>query len=189
MEEINRIKELDRLKEIEKVFVDKKGISVYNNNTVPKEIDDNKIIYSYEETLLIDIIKRLRIDSWDISTNVHQFKRLDRGKNFTLGSNYDDITFRVFCNRKATVGVALIFSSIKTKKIFYKLLEKKSMLDSEFNFILKYDERYQKIISYYPISWFYCNRQIMVNRLCREIRMYLTGFHEHLKQAIKECAD
>lgn len=187
MEEVNRIKELDRLKIIEKVFVDKKGMSVYNSyKKVSAKIEN---CYSYEQELLISLIERLRLDCWDISTNVYQFKRVDNGKNFTLGSNFDDITFRVFCNRKATVGVALIFSSIKSKKIFYKLLQKKTMLDNQFNFILKFDEHYQKILSYYPISWFYCDREMMVNRLCREIRSYLIGFNNHIKQAIEDCSN
>lgn len=188
MEEVNRIKELDRLKIIERVFVDKKGISVYNSyKTVSEEIEN---YYSYEQKLLISLIQRLRLDCWDISTNVHQFKRVDNGKDFTLGSNFDDITFRVFCNRKKTVGVALIFSSIKSKKIFYELLDKKrTILDSQFNYILKWDERYQKILSYYPISWFCCDREMMVNRLCREIRSYLIGFNNHIKQAIEDCSN
>jgi len=186
MDEMNRIKELDRLKTIERVFVDKKGISVYNcYKTVSAEIEN---CYTYEQKLLISLIERLRLDCWDISTNIHQFKRVDNGKNFTLGSNYDDITFRVFCNRKKTVGVALIFSSIKSKKIFYELLDKKrAILDSQFNYILKWDERYQKILSYYPISWFHVEREMMVNRLCREIRSYLIGFNNHIKQAIEDC--
>ena len=188
MNEINQIKGLDRLKTIKNVFVDKKGISIYNsNNTVSAEVND-RVKYCYQKELLVSIIKRLRIDSWDISTNVYQFKRLDGGKNFTLGSNFDDITFRVFCSRKATVGVSLVFSSIKTKKLFYNLLEKKAILDSQFNFILKWDERYQKIESWYPISWFY-DREMMINRICREIKMYLTDFNDYIKQAIEECTD
>jgi len=191
LDEVKRIKELNRLKAIEKIFVDKKGISVYNSNkTVSAEIEDNRIIdcYTYEQTLLVSLIQRLRIDSWDISTNVHQFKRVDNGKNFILGSNFQDISFLVFCNRKATVGISLIFSGIKTKKIFEKLLEtKKEILNSQFNFILKWDERYQKISSYYPISWFYFDREMSVNRLCRDIKMYLRGFDKHIKQAMEEC--
>jgi len=193
LDEVNRIKELHRLKVIEKMFVDKKGIRVYNSNkTISAEIEDKSIVncYTYEQTLLVSLIQRLRVDSWDISTNVHQFKRVDNGKNFILGSNFQDISFLVFCNRKATVGISLIFSGIKTKKIFYNLLKnKKAILDSEFNFILKWDERFQKISSYYPIAWFYCDREMMINRLCREIKAYLIGFDKHIKMAMEECIE
>lgn len=187
MDEINRIKELDRLKEIEKIFIDKKEISICNSNsTVSAGLEDNNIIYSYEEKLLVSLIQRLRIDSWDTSTNVHQFKKVN-DKGFTLGAGFEDITFRIFCNRKRTVGIKLVFGSKKTKELFYNLLKtKKEILDTEFNYILKWDERYQTIVSDYPISWFYCDREMMVNRLCREIKMYLIGFNNHLKEAIEE---
>jgi hypothetical protein len=186
MDEINRIKELDRLKEIDKIFVDKKGISICNSkNTVSAEIEDNNI--SYEEKLIISLIKRLRVDSWDISTNVHQYKKINGG--FTLGAGFDDITFRVFCSRKRTVGIKLVLGSKKTKELFYTLLKKKDILDSEFNYILKWDELHHTISSYYPISCFYRDTQMMVNRLCREIRLYLIVFYGYLKEAIEEHTD
>ncbi len=178
-----QIKELERLKDIDKIFVDKKSIEICNNVST-NLISDEQENMSYEEELLLSILKRLRIDSKEISVNIHRYKKLT-GKNFGIGGGFQGITYKILINRNKILGVELTFEN-EGKELYYSILKNRQAIDDEFNYILKWDKKFQKIGSYYPLSWFYTEREAMVNRFSREIKMFLLFFNEHLKKAIEE---
>ncbi|UZW12881.1 hypothetical protein OSC52_13585 [Clostridium pasteurianum] len=184
LDEIGRLKELNRLSLVDKIFTAKKGIKTYNNLIITNGTKDNDTKYTYQEELLISIAKRLREDCSKISTNVYQYK-IVKNNSFLIGSGLEDIAFKISLDRKGKVGVELCFSRNK-KEIFFKLLEKRDILQNEFNFILKFDERFRKIATHYPISWFHSDRELMIKRFCRDVKSYLSGFNIHLKQAVEE---
>ena len=184
LNEVNRLKELRRLKDTDKLFAGKKGIKLYNDFMAVGKVEENDKIYSYEEKLLINIVKRLREDCSEISTNVYQYKNVN-GNNFILGSGYEDITYKVACDRRARVSIELCFNG-KMKRIFHEFLKNKDFLNNEFNFILKFDERYEKIGTYYPVTWFITERELMIKRFCRDVKAYLIGFNVHIKRSIEQ---
>jgi hypothetical protein len=178
-----QIKELERLKTIDRIFVDKKSIEISNNvsTNLIKEEQENM---SYEEELLLSILKRLRIDSKEISVNIHRYKKLT-GNNFGIGGGFQGITYKILINRNKIVGVELTFEN-EGKKLYYSILKNRQAIDDEFNYILKWDKKFQKIGSYYPLSWFYTEREAMVNRFSRDVKAFIIGFDNHLKNAIEE---
>ncbi|OOM05677.1 DUF4268 domain-containing protein [Clostridium saccharobutylicum] len=178
-----QIKELERLKDIDKIFIDKKSIEI-SNNVSTNLIKEEQEIMSYEEELLLSILKRLRFDSRDLSVNIHRYKNLSK-KNFGIGGGIQDVTFKVLINRNKIVGIELTFDNIG-KELYYNLLKNRQTIDDEFNYILKWDKKFQKIGSYYPLSWFYTERETMVNRVSRDVKAFLIGFDRHLKKAIEE---
>jgi|GEM_PF-5892148 len=189
--EINKLGESDRLKELKKlntvdeIFVDEKDISTYNKLvSINKAKDTEYTTYNYEQRLLIDIAKRLREDCGEVSTNVYQFKEV-KNNNFIIGSGFQDIVFKVSSDRKKTVSIQLCFSGNK-KEIFYRLLSNQEDIQDYFNYVLKFDEKFEKIWTSYPISWFHSDREIMIKRFCRDVKTYLAGFNKYLKQAIEE---
>ena len=178
-----QIKELEQLKDIDKIFIDKKSIEICNNvlTNLIKEEQENM---SYEEELLLSILKRLRIDSKEISVNIHRYKKLT-GKNFGIGGNYGGITYKVLINKKKIVGAELAFDN-EGKEIYYKLLSSKETINDEFNYTLKWHTKFEKVGVYYPISFFYTDREMMINRLCRDTRRLIIGFNKHIKQIVEE---
>ena len=183
IDKTKQIKELDRLKDFEKIFVDKKYIEICNSISTDL-ISDEQENMSYEEELLLSILKRLRIDSKEISVNIHRYKKLT-GNNFGIGGGFQGITYKILINRNKIVGVELTFEN-EGKELYYSILKNRQAIDDEFNYILKWDKKFQKIGSYYPLSWFYTERESMVNRFSREIKMFLVGFTKHLKKAVEE---
>ncbi|MBV7276441.1 hypothetical protein I6U48_26530 [Clostridium sp. PL3] len=184
LDELNRLKELQRLNTVQNIFLDKKSIKISNNSVAVRVVKDDDI-YTWEEKLLIKIAKRLREDCSDVSTNVYQYKDV-KNCNFIIGSGFQDIIFKVAYDRRKRVLIELCFYG-KKKEIFYKLSDKKDVLQNEFNYILKFDDRYAKIGTYYPISWFYSERELMIKRFCRDVKFYLVGFNNHLKHAVERC--
>lgn len=184
MDEPYRLSELVKLDTVGNMFLDKKEINVYNNSLITHAVEDVEDNYSYKEKLLIDIVQRLREDCREISPNVYQYKAVSKN-NFGIGAGYEDIGYRVCCDRKGRVSVELCFNA-KQKQTFYKLLAINDILEDEFNFILKFDEHYQKIGTYYPIAWFYTDKELMIKRFCRDVKIYLTGFYKYLKQVIEQ---
>lgn len=178
-----QIRELQRLKDIDKIFIDKKSIEI-SNNISTNLIKEEQEIISYEEELLLSILKRLRIDSKEISVNIHRYKNLS-GKNFGIGGNYSGITYKVLINKKNKVGVELSFDN-EGKTIYYKLLRNKEMINDEFDYNLKWDKNFEKIGIYYPIALFYTERQMMINRICRDTKRLIIGFNKHLKKVVEE---
>lgn len=178
-----QIKELERLKDIDRIFVDKKSIEICNS-IATTQIREEQEIMGYEEELLLTILKRLRIDCRNISTNVHRYKKIS-GKHFYIGGGYEGVIFKVLINKKKIVGIELVFDNVG-KELHYNLLKNKQVIDDEFNYILKWDKKFQKIGSYYPLSWFYTDREAMVNRFSRDVKAFIIGFDNHLKKAIEE---
>jgi hypothetical protein len=183
LDEPDRLKELQRLNNIQDILFDKKSIKISNNSAIVKAVADDNI-YRWEENLLIKIAKRLREDCFDVSTNVYQYKDV-KNCNFVMGAGIEDINFKIACDRKKRVFIELCFYGNK-KEIFYKLLDKMDTLQDEFNFILKFDDKFAKIGTYYPISTFYMDKDLMIKRFCRDVKSYLLGFNKHLKQAVEE---
>lgn len=178
-----QIQELERLKDIDRIFVDKKSIEI-SNNVSTNLIKEEQEIMSYEEELLLSILKRLRIDSKEISVNIHRYKKLT-GKNFGIGGNYGGITYKVLINKKKIVGAELAFDN-EGKEIYYKLLSSKETINDQFDYILKWDQKFEKVGVYYPISFFYTEREIMINRLCRDTRRLIICFNNHIKQIVEK---
>lgn len=183
LNEQDRLKELQSLNEVQDILFDKRSIKISNNSVMVKAIADDNI-YRWEEHLLIKIAKRLREDCFDVSTNVYQYKDV-KNCNFIMGAGMEDINFKIACDKKKRVFIELCFYGNK-KEIFYKLLDKIDILQDEFNFILKFDNKFAKIGTYYPISWFYTDKQLKINRFCRDVKSYLLGFNTHIKQAVEE---
>lgn len=177
-----QIKELERLKDIDKIFVDKKSIEICNNVSTNLIKEDQEIM-GYEEELLLSILKRLRIDSKEISVNIHRYKKLT-GKNFGIGGNYGGITYKVLINKKKMVGAELAFDN-EGKEIYYKLLSSKETINDEFNYTLKWHTKFEKVGVYYPISFFYTDREMMINRLCRDTRRLIIEFNKHIKEIVE----
>lgn len=177
-----QIREFERLKDIDKIFVDKKSIEICNSiaTNLIKEEQENM---SYEEELLLSILKRLRIDSKEISVNIHRYKKLT-GKNFGIGGNYGGITYKVLINKNKTVGAELTFDN-EGKEVYYKLLSSKETINDEFDYILKWHTKFEKVGIYYPISFFYTDRQMMINRLCRDTRRLIICFNNHIKEIVE----
>jgi hypothetical protein len=178
-----QIKELERLKDIDRIFVDKKSIEICNSISTDI-ISDEQENMSYEEELLLSILKRLRIDSKEISVNIHRYKKLT-GKNFGIGGNYGGITYKVLINKKKMVGAELTFDS-EGKEIYYKLLSSKESINDEFNYTLKWHTKFEKVGVYYPISFFYTDREMMINRLCRDTRRLIISFNNYIKEIVEE---
>lgn len=178
-----QIQELERLKDIDKIFIDKKSIEVCNCMSTPPIKEEQEII-SYEEELLLSILKRLRIDSKELSVNIHRYKNLS-GKNFGIGAGYAGVMYKILINKKKIVGTELSFDN-EGKEIYYKLLSSKETINDEFDYILKWDTKFEKVGVYYPISFFYTNREMMINRLCRDTKRLIIDFNKHLNKAVKE---
>jgi hypothetical protein len=177
-----QIKELERIKDINEILVDKKSIEICIS-IATNLISDEQENMSYEEELLLSILKRLRIDSKEISVNIHRYKKLT-GKNFGIGGNFGGITYKVLINKNKIVGAELAFDN-EGKEIYYKLLSSKEMINDEFNYTLKWHTKFEKVGIYYPISFFYTDREMMINRLCRDTRRLIIGFNKHIKEIVE----
>lgn len=181
LEQVDMLKKLD---EIEDHFEIVKGIECYNNKeTVSAEVIDLERQYSYKEKVLIQVLKRLRIDSYN-HANVHQFKEV-AGNCFTIGSSYSDISYRICFDRKLRLGVELVFSQVNSKEIFLKMYKLKNQIDDFFDYMLVWDCKFQQVGTY--LSFYNSNdSERQINMFCRLVKKYLFGFDQFLKEAIGE---
>jgi hypothetical protein len=60
-----------------------------------------------------------------------------------------------------------------------------NILQNEFNFALKFNDKFTKIGTYYPISWFYTDKELKINRFCIDGKSYLLVFNKHIKRIKK----
>jgi hypothetical protein len=185
MKQLEQIKELDRLNLIQPIFINIKGIKNYNSLKIKKaQIEEGNIVYSYEERLMINILMRLREDFPECS-NIHKYKNIKDKKNFGIGSGFQDIGYKVSCcDRRKRVSIENMFSNYENICIFNRLFdEEKEKIDSEFNYILKWDRNFHRIGTYFPRSAFVNENTVKI--FCRIVKLYIIGFDKHIRKAIE----
>lgn len=190
MKQLEQIGHLDRLNLVEPIFTDIKGIKNYNSSKIMKaEIEEpTNMSYTYEEKLLVSVIKRLREDFKECA-NIYQYKNIKSKKNFSIGSGFQDINYKISFDRRRRVSIELVFSNPINKSIFNRLFEEveKEKIDNEFNYILKWDRNYHKIGTYFPNSSFV--NPNMVKIFCRIVKLYIIGFDKHIREALEEIKE
>lgn len=185
LELFKQVEALENLKTIQQHLTLVEGIKSYNGkpviNTKADSINSN---YTYKQQFLLDVLKELRRDC-RFFPNIYQYKSVD-SNYFTLGSGYEDISFRIAYNRKGLVGIELIFSHIKTRPIFFKLLERKNEIEDELDYLVTaWDSRFYKIATYVnPNS--YRDRGNTTKLIARIAKKYVYNFDKYIKEAIEE---
>lgn len=180
---LEQVAMLGELRRIQSHFEVIKGIECYDNKEIlSAEIIDSEIIYSHKEKVLIEILRRLRIDSYN-HANVHQFKDVS-GNCFTIGSSYSDIVYRISFDRKMRLGIELVFSQLNSKQVFLKLLKIKEHIDDYFDYQTVWDSKFQRIGTYLPF-WNSNDSDRQIYIFCRLVKKYLFGFDQFLKEVIE----
>lgn len=180
LEQVTMLKELNKIQDHFEVV---KGIQCYNNKEiVSAEIIDSERQYSYKEKVLIQILKRLRIDSYN-HANVHQFKEVS-GNCFTIGSSYSDISYRVSFDRRSRLGIELVFSQVNSKQIYSKMYKHRDEINDFFDYMIVWDNKFQRIGTYLPF-WSSNDSERQIYMFCRLVKKYLFGFDQFLKEAIE----
>jgi hypothetical protein len=181
LEQVNRLKELNKIGEHFQVV---KGVRCYNSKeTLSSEVIDSERVYSRKEQILVQILKRLRVDS-ESQANVHQFKEIS-GNSFTIGTTYSDISYRVSFDRTSKVGIELVFAQVHSKQVFVRMYKRKEEIDDYFDYILTWDSKFQKIGTYLPF-WSSNDTTKQINMFCRLVKKYLFGFDIFLKEVVQE---
>lgn len=179
LEQVVVLKELDKIEKHLQVI---KGIECYNNKeTISAELIDSERQYSHKEKVLIQVLKRLRIDSYN-HANVHQFKEVS-GNCFTIGSSYSDILYRISFDRRSRLGIELVFTQVNSKKVFAKLYKIKQRVDDYFDYMTVWDSKFHRVGSYLPF-WSSNDSDRQLYMFCRLVKNYLFGFDQFLKEVI-----
>jgi hypothetical protein len=181
LEQIGRLKELDKAEEHFHVV---KGIKCYNGREIMSaQVIDSERVYNRKEKIVIEILKRLRIDS-ESHANVHQFKEVS-GNSFTIGTSYSDISYKVYVDKTFRLCIELVFSQIHSKEVFVLMYKNKEVIDDYFDYTLTWNSKYQKIGTYLPF-WSSNDSNRQINMFCRVVKKYLFGFDKFLKEAVEE---
>ena len=191
LEEINysdtfkQIGMLERLHKVERHYELVRGVKIYNGeNIVDSRIVDKNETYSYKQQYLIEIIKYLRYDFKEF-VNVHQYKNV-KSNYISLGTLYSDIDFRVHYVRSGQVAISLCFTQVKSKEIFYKLLNRREEIENKMDYLIgKWDINKNKITTYInPIS--NNGRDTTIKMFSRIIKRYVYTFSYYLNQVIEK---
>lgn len=183
-EQFKQIKMLNRLNDIQEQFTLVNSIKNYNGSKLGSlKYIVLKDTYTYKEKILIKILNRLRQDCEE-QGNIYQYKDVS-GNCFGMGTRYGGIDFKVTVDRRNRIGIILGFSNVKSKKIYYKLKEKKGEIDDEFCFMLSWNDEYEQVSTFLSLGWFH-DKEKMILIFGRIIKQYLYGFDKYLKEAINE---
>lgn len=189
IEEINRCEESKQIEMLGKLNNIKTHFELINvmknfNSIQVNEVKYNSLKekYTYKQKILIKIIELLRQDCKE-QANVYQYKDVSRNC-FGIGSGVGGLDFRVMIDRKNRIGVALIFSNVKTKSIYYKLKAKREEIDDEFDYMLTWNDKFEQISTFISIGWF-ADKEKMVLIFERIVKKYLYGFDKFLKEIVE----
>lgn len=185
LEPFKQVEALENLKTLQQHLTLVEGIKSYNGKPVINtKVDSINSNYTYKQQFLLDVLKELRRDC-RFFPNIYQYKLVD-SNYFTLGSGYEDINFRIAYNRKNLVGVELIFSHIKSRPAFFKLLEMKNEIEDELDyFVTLWDSSYYKIATYINPNN-YRDKENTIKFIGRITKKYICVFHKHIKKAIED---
>ncbi|MCB2290841.1 hypothetical protein LGK97_13930 [Clostridium sp. CS001] len=181
-DQYDQIELLSHLNNIGEHFISTKGIKNYNNNILinTKDFSLNEN-FSYKQKILIKVIKRLREDSIEYG-NVYQYKDVT-GNFFGLGSGYGGMDFKINIDKKNCIGIRLLFSNVKSKKVYYYLKQDMEKINNEFDYILTWNDEYQQLSTFLPLGCF-SDKNKMILIFSRIVKKYLYGFDKYLKKGL-----
>lgn len=174
---------LESLNTIERHYELVKGFKIYNGeNIINSRVVDKNETYSYKQQYLIDVIKYLREDFKEF-VNVHQFK--DVSNNYIcIGTGVGDIDFRIEYLRSGQVGISLCFTQVNSKKIFYRLLNKREEIENKMDYLITDWNLSKNKISTYVNHFSNKSKDSTIKMLSRIIKRYVYTFTYYINESI-----
>lgn len=189
LEELNQLDCLEQMKNLEQKLnlIDKhfelvQGVKNYNSNkAISAKLIDSQYCYDHKQLLLLDILKRLRVDSPHI--NLYKYKKID-GNSFSIGAGMGEISYNIRWDKRNRLICEVGFSNNKGRDVYFKLLEKKEEIDNYMDYMLTWIDSPCKIFTYInPLT--YQDRDRMIKHFCRIVRKYIYGLHKFIIEEIK----
>lgn len=193
LEELNKLDCLEVMKNlkqnlnlINKHFELVKGVKNYNSNKIiSAKAVDLEHRYDHKKLLLLDILKRLRMDSPHI--NLYKYKKLD-GNSFSIGAGIAEVSFNIRWDKRNRLICDVGFSNNKGRQVYYGLWKRKEEIDDYMDYMLTWSDNPCKVFTYInPLS--YKDRDRMVKYFCRIVRKYIYGLHKFIIEEIKNITN
>ncbi|SCN26041.1 hypothetical protein N3C_2646 [Clostridium sp. N3C] len=182
LELFNQIEALKQLNDIKGHLSLIEGIKTYNEENIigNEEKNDN---YNYKQQFLLELLKELREDC-NFFPNVYQYKSLDYNR-IILGSGYQDIDFAITYNRKGLVGVEVKLNHTKGERAYFKLLDRKSIIEDQLDYLISvWDSNCYKIATYVNPNN-YRDKERLAKYVARIAKKYICIFSKHIKEVIE----